>query len=111
MSFANEYRCCPSKFAFYFVEPISRSWHKKTLGSSPSDSAGCLHFTNPEFAACTKFQGISVRATRKPTLRLLSPLESPARLAERRAPGISFQEPPRAARLVQSPVIHAEPSV
>ena len=46
-------------------------------------------------------QGVSVRATRNPTLWLRSPAVSPKRSAERRSPGMRSQEPPRTTRQSQ----------
>ena len=57
-----------------------------------------------------RIQGVSVRATRKPTWRP-PPGKCLPRDAERRVLGWLFQEPPRVTRFSQSPCVHAEPSV
>ena len=61
-----------------------------------------------------KIQGISVRATRKPSSLYRSPGVSEPRFAERSSLGKSLQEPPRRARTRQKqsrPVLHTLPSV
>ena len=57
-----------------------------------------------------KIQGVSVRAIRNPALPLRFPVPFLTRLAARRFLGLSFQEPPRNTRHLQSPVSHALPS-
>jgi hypothetical protein len=57
-----------------------------------------------------KIQGVSVLPTRKPRLLFLITVVSQRRLAERRLSGPLNQEPPRMARRLQTPVVHAEPS-
>ena len=57
-----------------------------------------------------KIQGVSVRATRNPSLLIRNPEELPKRPAERRNHGSRYQEPPRNTRRPQSPLRHALPS-
>jgi hypothetical protein len=57
-----------------------------------------------------RIQGVSVLPTRKPPLPLRLPAVSQLRLAARRSPGTSYQEPPRRTRRLQSPLVQAEPS-
>src|SRR5215813_9920613 len=55
-------------------------------------------------------QGATVFATRKPSRPSQSPALALVRLAARRFPGRSVQEPPRTTRLPQLPDVQAEPS-
>ena len=54
-------------------------------------------------------QDVSVLATRKPMASIAPPNHS--REAARRYHGILFQAPPRATRVMQLPIVHADPSL
>jgi hypothetical protein len=58
-----------------------------------------------------KVQGVSVLPTRNPRPLPRLSEEFPLRSAERRSRGPLPQEPPRRTRLLQSPLVHAKPSV
>ena len=55
----------------------------------------------PQRGKEVKIHGVSVRATRKPTLSLRFPVSLLPRIAARRPPGALTQEPPRRTRLEQ----------
>lgn len=59
-----------------------------------------------------KFQGVtSVLPTRKPRLLPRRPAVNQLRSAVRRLRGTRPQEPPRTTRVLQFPLVHAEPSL
>ena len=83
------------------------SRRKNGPGAPPLDPGGREVKTQE---ASSRYRA-SVRATRNPLKLPRSPVSSLPRLAERRPPGSSAQEPPRRTRAEQFPDSHALPSL
>ena len=101
------------KGSIFQIEPPNRPFDRRCgIGpaADPQEKPGGRAPWTPTRGKDLKIQGVIVRATRNPMMRLRKVEAILKRSAERRSLGKLTQDPPRKTRWEQSPLSQAEPS-